>query len=209
MLSNEGYRYYIVFIDAYTRYSWMYPLHLKSEALSVFIKFQKLVELQFERKIKTIQADMGGEYLPFVPYLSNIGVHVRFSCPYTHQQNGDPKRKHRSIVETGLTLLAHGGLPLKFWFEAFSTATILIDNLPTPLLGFVSPFEKLFHKKPNYNFFKASQSCAAIYSDVKPADSQLHKSPPCYFDLTMHMHSINNGQAFTRKNLISCIDKVS
>ncbi|TXG47310.1 hypothetical protein EZV62_026604 [Acer yangbiense] len=97
---------------------------------------------------------MGGEYLPFVPYLSNLGVRVRFSCPYTHQQNGVPERKHRSIVEMGLTLLAHVNMPLKFWFEAFSTAVLLINNLPSVLMGFVSPFEKLFQKKPNYHFLK-------------------------------------------------------
>ena len=113
-------------------------------------KFQKLVELQFDMKIKTFQADMGGEYLPFVSYLSNIGVHVRFSCPYTHQQNGVPERKHRNIVEMGLTLVAHASLPFKFWFAAFSTAMLLINNLLSALLDFASPFERLVQKKPNY-----------------------------------------------------------
>ncbi|KAK1549236.1 hypothetical protein Q3G72_017174 [Acer saccharum] len=49
---------------------------------------------------------------------------------------------------------------------------------------------------------------AAVYSDVKPADSQLHKSPPSYSGLAMRVHNINNGQAITRKNLISCVDKL-
>ena len=97
---------------------------------------------------------MGGEYQPFIPYLTELGVHVRFSCPYTHQQNGVPERKHRSIVEMRLTMLAHADLPLKYWCEAFSTAVVLINNLPTAVLQFLSPFQKLFQKKPNYSYLK-------------------------------------------------------
>jgi hypothetical protein len=41
------------------------------------------------------------------------------SCPHTHQQNGAIERKHRHIVETGLALLSHAHLPLKFWDDAF------------------------------------------------------------------------------------------
>ena len=54
----------------------------------------------------------------------------------------------------GLTLLAHADMSLKYWFKAFSTAVLLNNHLPTIILHFLSPFEKLFHKKPNYNFLK-------------------------------------------------------
>ena len=88
-------------------------------------------------------------FLPFVSRLSQDGVQVRFSCPYTHEQNGVAERKHRSIVEMGLTLLAHSDLPLKFWVEAFVATVFLINNLPTQVLNFLSPFEKLYNIKPN------------------------------------------------------------
>lgn len=127
---------------------------LKSDALQAFQQFKSHVGLRFERKIKCFQADMRGEFQPFIPHLNKLGVKVKFSCPYTHQQNGIPERKHRSLVETSLTFLGHGHMPLRFWTKAFTTATFLIKNLPTPLFGFMSPFEKLFHKKPNYIFFK-------------------------------------------------------
>ncbi|TXG69141.1 hypothetical protein EZV62_004076 [Acer yangbiense] len=207
ILSNDGYRYYIVFVDAYTRYSWVYPLHLKSEALSMFIKFQKLVELQFDRKIKMFQADMGGEYLPFVSYLSNIGVHVRFSCPYTHQQNGVPERKHRSIVEMGLTLLAHANLPFKFWFEAFSTAVILINNLPSALLGFISPFERLFKRKPNYNFFKVfGSSCFPYLRNYSKHKFDYHTSKCVFIGYSMSHKGYRclhpSGKVFVSRNVV-------
>lgn len=45
-------------------------------------------------------------------------------------------------------------MPLKFWWNAFQTATYLINRLPTPTLNNKSPFELLFHKKPNYSVIK-------------------------------------------------------
>jgi hypothetical protein len=39
-------------------------------------------------------------------------------------------------------LLAHASMPLKFWDEAFLTATFLINRLPTPVLHHMSPIEK-------------------------------------------------------------------
>ena len=35
-VSRDGYKYYISFVDDYTRYSWIYPLKLKSQAFEVF-----------------------------------------------------------------------------------------------------------------------------------------------------------------------------
>ncbi|TXG47166.1 hypothetical protein EZV62_026460 [Acer yangbiense] len=70
--------------------------------------------------------------------------------------NGVPERKHRAIVEMGLTLLAHANLPIKFWNEAFSTAVILINNLPTAVLRFMSPFEKMFGLFQRFDSFQYS-----------------------------------------------------
>ena len=42
--SMHGYRYYISFVDDFTRYSWIFPLTAKSEALKTFKHFKLLVE---------------------------------------------------------------------------------------------------------------------------------------------------------------------
>jgi histone deacetylase 1/2 len=43
-VSNKGYRYYIIFVDGYSRYTWLFPLTLKSKAFNAFIKFRKEIE---------------------------------------------------------------------------------------------------------------------------------------------------------------------
>ena len=112
--SNQGFKYYIVFIDDKINYTWIYGLAHKSQAPSAFITFKNQIEKSFELKIKTIQCDMKGEYRAFEPYLRNEGIAIRYFCPYTHHQNGKAKRKYRHLVETGLTLLTQADIPLKF-----------------------------------------------------------------------------------------------
>ena len=76
------------------------------------------------------------------------------SCPHTPSQNGHAERKHRHITETALTLLAHSSMPLKYWWEACSTSTFLINRLPTKVLNFLSPVQKLFHKNFDFSLLK-------------------------------------------------------
>jgi hypothetical protein len=103
---------------------------------------------------------IGGGYQKLTPFFQRIGITHHVSYPHTHQQNGSTKRKHRHIVEVGLSLLAHACMPLKFWYEAFSTTTYLINCLPSRVIEFASPFEKLFHTKPDYTWRKTFE-CAS------------------------------------------------
>lgn len=59
----HGFKYYVVFVDNFSRYSWLFPLKLKSNFVDVIIAFQKQVENQFGKKIKTFQSDGGGEFV--------------------------------------------------------------------------------------------------------------------------------------------------
>lgn len=51
-------------------------------------------------------------------------------------------------------MLSHAHIPSKYWVDACQTATYIINRLPTRVLGNMSPYEKLFCRKPNYDFFK-------------------------------------------------------
>lgn len=64
------------------------------------------------------------------------------------------ERKHRHIVETGLALLAHSSLPLRFWDEAFLTACYLINRMPTRNLNNLTPITRLLKIKPDYSFLR-------------------------------------------------------
>jgi hypothetical protein len=156
ILSQSGCKFYVLFIDDYSRFTWLYPLRQKSDVLPCFVKFKTLVENIFSCSIKQLQTDNGGEYvsMAFKQFTDNHGILHRFTCPYTSEQNGISERKHRHITETGLTLLAQSHLPSTYWVDAFLTAVYLINRLPTPVLDHHSPYFKLLHKHPDYSLLK-------------------------------------------------------
>jgi histone deacetylase 1/2 len=118
----------------------------------VFKQFKAMAELQFGQPFKAIETDRGGEFRPFTKFLTDLGVMHKLICPHTHHQNGVVERKHRHIVELGLTLLSQASLPLSFWDYAFLTAVYLINRLPSAPLNFKIPYTILFHQDPDYQF---------------------------------------------------------
>lgn len=58
-------------------------------------------------KLKTLQTDGGGEFQELKLYLFQQRILQRLACPYASAQNGLVERKHRQIVEVGLSMLAH------------------------------------------------------------------------------------------------------
>ena len=90
--------------------------------------------------------DGGGEYQSLGHRLSNYGIQHLKSPLYTPELVGFAERKHRHLVETGITLLYQASIPLRFWSIAFQTNVYLINHMPKPILNFKSPFGILFHK---------------------------------------------------------------
>ena len=88
-------------------------------------------------QIRCLQTNWGGEYRKLQPLQYDMGITFRHPYPHTHQQNGKVERRHRSIVETDLTLLAQASMDLQFWWEAsmclFSLSSALQQskNLPS------------------------------------------------------------------------------
>ena len=60
-MSVSGHEYYVSFIDAYSRFTWIYLLKHKSDVFDVFLKFQTHVERLLQHKILHVQSDWGGE----------------------------------------------------------------------------------------------------------------------------------------------------
>jgi histone deacetylase 1/2 len=151
--SVSSHNYYVSFIDTYSRFTWLYLIKHKSDVFDVFLQFQSHVERLLNRKIVHVQSDWGGEYIKLDAFFHKIGVSHRVSCPHTHQQNGSAERKHRHIVKTGLTLLAHASIPFRYWSDAFVIACFLINRMPTRVINMQTPLERLLGETPDYTFF--------------------------------------------------------
>ncbi|KAG8365262.1 hypothetical protein BUALT_Bualt18G0085900 [Buddleja alternifolia] len=60
--TKGGSRYYVSFIDDYTRYCWVYLLKRRSDLVHTYTEFQAYVKTQHSATIKCFRADLGGEY---------------------------------------------------------------------------------------------------------------------------------------------------
>ena len=130
--SVQNYKYYVIFVDNHTRYTWLYPLRKKFDFFDTFLIFQRMVENQFGSKIKICQCDGGGEFelKDFLFHLETNGIIRHVFCLGTPKQNGVVERKHKHIVEMGLTTLFQAQLPKYFWVDAFMTTVYLIRTTP-------------------------------------------------------------------------------
>ena len=112
---------------------------------------------------------MGGEFRAFTDYLTINGIIHRISCSHTHQQNGVVEKKHRHIVENGLTLLVRASVSFKYWDESFRTAVFLHNRPPSPVSHGKSPLQLLFNHVPDYKALRIF-GCAC-YPNTRPYDS--------------------------------------
>ena len=60
--SIGGSQYFVVFIDDYSRNSWIFNVKHRSELLQVYSNFPKIVETQFSKRIKIFRSDNALEY---------------------------------------------------------------------------------------------------------------------------------------------------
>lgn len=155
VMSIDGYKYYVIFVDYFTHYVWLYPFHWKSEVCDTFLRWKALVEKIFQHNLIFSYSDNGGEYVALWDFFATNGVSHLTSPLHIPEHNGFVERRHRHIVETGLTLLSHAAMPVTYWTYALSDAVYLINRLPTPTLSFSSPFAKLFGTTPNYTKLKS------------------------------------------------------
>lgn len=123
-----------------------------------------MVKNQFGKTIKVLQSNNGGEYVKVHKLCAEIGIQSRYSCPYTSTQNGRAKRKHRHIVETGLTLLPQASRPLSYWLDAFITTTFLINGLPSVLLNGKFALDLLVNRQLNVTKLKSFGLCLLFVS---------------------------------------------
>lgn len=140
--SIGGAKYFITFIDDHSRKMFLYFIKNKSNAYNKFKEFKALVENQTGHKIK-IRTDNGREYLSneFAEILKNSGIKYQTTISYNPQQNGVAERANRTIVERARSMLIGADLPKKYWAEATSTATYLINRSPSKAIREKTPEE--------------------------------------------------------------------
>ncbi|MHB1955506.1 MAG: DDE-type integrase/transposase/recombinase, partial [Sulfobacillus sp.] len=134
-------RYYVSFIDDYTRHAIIYFIREKSEVPLKFADYKALTAKI--GTIQTLRSDQGGEYMghDFQAYLQRHGIEHRPSPAYTPEFNGVAERFNRTILNMVRSMLFDADLTRGFWAEAALTAVYINNCLPTKANGGKSPHE--------------------------------------------------------------------
>jgi hypothetical protein len=149
--SLRGSLYYVIFIDDYSRKTWLYLLKSKDEVFSKFQEFKVEIENLTNKKIKTLRTNNGGEYTSkeFVAFCKSVGIRRELTVPHNPQQNGVAERKNRSIEEMVKALLNDQGLSMFLWEEETMTTIYVQNRIPHHILKDMTPEEAFSSKKPN------------------------------------------------------------
>ena len=143
--SIGGSRYFVTFIDDYSRYVTVHLMKTKDESFDKFVEYVVQCENTFGVKLgdfeldgemgvslQKFRSDGGGEFVSnkFIDFCKARGIEKHLTVPYTPQQNGVAERMNRTLMEMTRSMLYHANLPQQLWAEAVSTAAYLKKLVP-------------------------------------------------------------------------------
>lgn len=180
--SMGGCRYYVTFIDDFTRKVFVYCLHNKSQVFQCFVKFKTLVENQIESKIKKFRSDNGTEFdnTKFKMFFEKCGIEYQRSAPYSPQQNGMAERMNRTLLDRVRCMLIDSGLKRVFWAEALNYATKIVNSVPCKGTGKI-PDEMWYDRKVDFNVFKRFGCTAFAHVPAQKRKKLDDKGTECIF----------------------------
>ncbi|GKD19588.1 retrotransposon protein, putative, ty1-copia subclass [Tanacetum coccineum] len=131
--ARQGANYFITFTDDFSCYGYVYLLKHKHEVFETFKVFQKEVENQLEKTIKSLCFDRGGEYMiqEYLDHLKEHGIIAQHTPPYTSQHNGVSERRNRTLLDMVRSMMSQITLPKSFWDYALETAARILNMVPT------------------------------------------------------------------------------
>ena len=94
-MTRGGKRFYITFIDDFSKYTYVYLLRTKDEAKEKFKIYKAEVESKLNKKIKKLRSDRGREYesISLSNFCEQYGIIHEVTPPYSPESNGIAERK--------------------------------------------------------------------------------------------------------------------
>ncbi|GJU08558.1 retrotransposon protein, putative, ty1-copia subclass [Tanacetum coccineum] len=155
IVSRQGASYFVTFTDDFSRYGYVYLLKHKHEVFETFKVFQKEVENQLGKTIKSLRSDRGGEYMSqeFLDHLKEHGIIAHRTPPYTPQNNGVSERRNRTLLDMVRSMMSQTTLPKSFWDYALETAARILNMVPTKKVD-KTPYEIWHGQAPKLSYLR-------------------------------------------------------
>jgi hypothetical protein len=148
--SLRGCKYLIVFVDTYSRYTWVKALHTKSESSKALREF-----IQNVGRPREILSDWGTE---FFGHFSQVCVdnyirQVR-SAPFSPFSNGIVERKNRELKGMIRSMVLEAGGHASWWARAASYATHIHNRVYSSYTPQHTPYELMWGHRPDLSHIR-------------------------------------------------------
>jgi transposase InsO family protein len=97
-----GKRYFLLLVDDFSRFMWIYLLRSKDEAQTAIRRFRASAEVESKHTLRVLRTDRGGEFTAarFMDWCTELGIKRNLTAPYSPQQNGVVERRNQTVVGT-------------------------------------------------------------------------------------------------------------
>ncbi|UYV61328.1 hypothetical protein LAZ67_1004381 [Cordylochernes scorpioides] len=155
--STGGNRYFLSFVDDFSRRITVYLLKNKDEVLKHFDIYRATVERQTGNKIKVLRSDNGLEFCnrEFQDKLQKLGIKHERTNVYSPQINGVAERVNRTLLDMARACLHSANLPQRFWAEAVNTAAYIKNKCYNSALKDKVPDGLWLERNPSVRHLKA------------------------------------------------------
>ncbi|CAI7836100.1 unnamed protein product [Closterium sp. NIES-53] len=137
-----GSKYFITFLDDFSRLSWVTLVKTKDEVAKVFKRWIRYAEREARAKVKILRPDRGGEYMgkDMESFFEDKGITYQLSVAYTPQQNGAAERLNQTLIDLARAMLAHAQLDHTWWGAAVQYANWVKNRMGSKGLERKSPY---------------------------------------------------------------------
>ncbi|GJT70761.1 retrotransposon protein, putative, ty1-copia subclass [Tanacetum coccineum] len=161
------------------RSTWTNPHRL----FETFKVFQKKVENQLGKTIKSLRSDRRGEYMSqeFLDHLRDHGIISHRTPPYTPQHNGVSERRNRTLLDMVRSMTSQTTLPKSFWDYALESAASILNMVPTKKVDKI-PYEVWHGQALKLSYLKVWGCEALVKRDTLTKPEKLEpRSIKCIF----------------------------
>ena len=131
--SQGGSKYFVSFIDDYSRYTAVFPIKSNSEVLLKFDEYRRLSENALGMNIQAIRTGNEGEYISkeFEDYLQHHCIMRKHMISGIPQRNSVAKNMNQKLLNMTKHLMKESGIPGNLWADALVTACYVINKCPS------------------------------------------------------------------------------
>jgi hypothetical protein len=162
------FRYFMVLIDASTRWSHVCLLSTRNQAFARLLAQLIRIRAHFpDYPVKKIRLDNASEFSSqaFNEYCMSIGIDIEHPVAHVHTQNGLAESFIKRLNLIARPLLMRCKLPISTWGHAILHAATLIRIRPTSYHD-SSPLKLVFGQEPNISHLRIF-GCA-VYVPISP-----------------------------------------